>query len=270
VGKSRIAFVAIVFALLRAAGCDTTYSAVGADGDASTSSGVDASTDASRSSDGASTNDVANGQPDAGTDATTKDASSGDSGACSNDLMSDAMNCGSCGHICNTAGGCMLGECEHIVFVAIGANGPNLGGLLGADDLCQKTAQNAGLHGSFFAWLGTAASSPATRFFKATRPYKLPGGDVVSPSWTELTGGSLLHAISQSANGGATTSQVWTSVADDGTYAPLDGNACANWTSTNQADRSAWGNAGGMGGGWTNSSSDSCDTPGHGIYCFEQ
>ncbi len=253
---------ATIACLCVVASCSASYSVKDVDADAGVANGVDAqampTADAGVSPDSGQSMMV-----DASTDA-ANDA------ACSMDLQTDAKNCGVCARICNT-GGCVGGECLHVAFVVAVPSGGDLGGIAGADALCQTTATNAGLHGKFLAWLGTPATSPNGRFFRATRPYVLRLGTIIATSYAELLTPPLKIQIGYDANGMLSPiTKASSNVANDGTYSPGDGNACVNWTSNAPGNRGSWGNAQGTGNGWTNSSSDSCDTLGHGIYCFEQ
>ncbi len=256
-GAATIACLCIV------ASCSASYSVKNNDADAAVVDGVDAQampdTDAGVSADSGQSTMMVDASTDARTDA-----------GCSMDLQTDAKNCGVCGRICNT-GGCVGGECLHVAFVTPVANAGDIGGIAGADTLCQTAAMNAGLHGKFLAWLATPATSPNARFFRATRAYVLPLGTVIAGNYTELTNPPIKAAVGYDASGALSPiTKAWSNVSNDGTYNPGDGNACANWTSSSAGDRGSWGNAQGNGNGWSNSSSDSCNTAAHGIYCFEQ
>ncbi|WP_435640802.1 hypothetical protein [Micavibrio aeruginosavorus] len=87
----------------------------------------------------------------------------------------------------------------------------NLGGTAGADDKCQTAANNAGIGGTYMAWISakTAASAPATRFTtKATVPYRLVDGTRIADDWTDLTDGSLLTGIILDEDGDFITSDL--------------------------------------------------------------
>src|SRR5437868_4155746 len=61
-------------------------------------------------------------------------------------------------------GGTLLHTAPNIVFVTSTRYTANLGGLAGADAICQAHATDAGLPGTYRAWISTAAEAPATRF----------------------------------------------------------------------------------------------------------
>jgi len=108
------------------------------------------------------------------------------------------------------------------VFVTSTLHKGNLGGLAGADAICQARADAAGLGGTYFAWLSDAVNSPDTRFTKATAPYKLVDGTTVADNYADLTDGSLDAGITLHA---------------DGSMAPMGGAfAWSNTTQTGTSD----------------------------------
>lgn len=73
--------------------------------------------------------------------------------------------------------------------------GGSLGGLAGADSICQQHARAAGFTGAYRAWLSDAIHSPATRMFHASLDYKLVTGALVAHGWDDLVDGELYSAI---------------------------------------------------------------------------
>jgi hypothetical protein len=129
--------------------------------------------------------------------------------------------------------------CIHADFVVFLTNaitiGGSVGGLAGADAICQAEATAAGLDGVFMAWLSDGVDSPSTRFTRAG-PYILVDGTTVASSWGDLTDGALEAAIRLNAAGvepvapgGCPLSSVpvWTATAPDGTPG---GTSCGAWT----------------------------------------
>ena len=62
---------------------------------------------------------------------------------------------------------------------------------LDADGRCGTLASEAGLSGSFRAWLSDDESSPSTRFTRPEGNYVRPGGTVIAKGWAGLTAGPL-------------------------------------------------------------------------------
>jgi len=168
------------------------------------------------------------------------------------------------------------------VFVSsIVLQGGALGGLEGADNFCQKLAEQAGLVGRYRAWLSAGGASPATRFTKSALPYILPksqlgAGVVVAADWQDLVDGALLHEINVSEKGALLPSGescmaaevlAWTHTG--ATAGPRDGDAdCGGWKfNTGVGDAGLINN---KGAAWTEGCAQvSCAKPLH-LYCVEQ
>ncbi len=116
------------------------------------------------------------------------------------------------------------------VFVTSVTYKGNIGGLTAADTKCQGVALNAGLVGTFLAWIATVdGGSPQTRFAHSTVPYKRIDGVTVANNWTQLTSGTLLNPIDVTEDGGplATSVLAWTNTMASGAAWEYD---CAGWT----------------------------------------
>ena len=134
-------------------------------------------------------------------------------------------------------------ECKKLtrtIFVSSELYTGNLGGLGGADMKCQQLAEDAGLPGIFYAWLSDGAIAPSNRFVKSGVPYVLTTGIVVAKNWTDLTDGTIQHAIDTTeTKGGAPIAAVgcspgkptvWTNTLEKGT--PWQVNGCDAWAKT--------------------------------------
>jgi cysteine-rich repeat protein len=167
-----------------------------------------------------------------------------------------------------------------LVFVTSTLHTANLGGLAGADGICQARAAAANLPGTYMAWLSTNLmnGTPATRFAQSVQPYRKVDGVLVANNWADLIDGTLASPINKTelngnppigntgcAGGGFAT--VWS--ATNGTGALINAaSTCTNWTSTNGG--SYWGLATDTSGNWTawcSGGSCSWTSP---IYCFQQ
>ncbi|MBL8126878.1 MAG: hypothetical protein U0Z70_12160 [Thermomicrobiales bacterium] len=173
------------------------------------------------------------------------------------------------GQCCRGDGTC--GAC--LVFVTSTRPQGDFGGLSGADGLCQGHATGAGLSGTYLAWLSdSTGASPSTRFTKATVPYTLVDGTVIADNWSDLTSGTLNHAINMTEDGGnitTTSAKVWTHTSADGTTSteiPPEW-CCHNWRST--SDVGTLGNASLASSSWSSDYYQSCSEKAR-LYCFQQ
>src|SRR5262245_61095552 len=88
-----------------------------------------------------------------------------------------------------------------LVFLSSTEQAGDLGGIAGADAICQSLAHAADLPGTYRAWLSDGNASPSTRFSRSTAPYTLVDGTLIAGNWNELTGGALQHAIDLAETG---------------------------------------------------------------------
>jgi hypothetical protein len=89
----------------------------------------------------------------------------------------------------------------HLVFVTSSLHSCVLGGLTGADAICQARAQGANRQGTYKAWLADTNLSPATRMTHHLGPYQLVTGTVIAQGWTDLTDGTLAAKIDRTETG---------------------------------------------------------------------
>lgn len=163
------------------------------------------------------------------------------------------------------------------VFVSSSLQTGSLGGLDGADAICQELAGNAGLDGVFMAWLSDTTGSPATRMVHDDRVFTLVDGTVVAEGWDDLTDGDLFAPIDRDEFGEPAPfiqvcvgGEVWTNTTVDGFAVGTD--ACGNWDTMEFATLSHLGLLGSSDFNWTNTTScrnTACGSP-LPIYCFEQ
>ena len=159
------------------------------------------------------------------------------------------------------------------VFATSTSFNGDLGGIAGANALCQSLADAAGLGGQFLAWLSDTSSSPASRFDRLGS-FQLVDGTTVADDWADLTDGTIDHAISLDEYGNSVTGFAWTDTRTEGTLAQAAA-SCQNWTSSSPpvtppippplgyrgdvTSTSEWTLSGGLQG---------CDTTNR-LYCFE-
>jgi hypothetical protein len=162
------------------------------------------------------------------------------------------------------------------VFVSSTLSDGDLGGIVAADNECQRLAANAGLRGNnWFAWLSSDVDSdpgsPAGHFPQQTTPYFLVNGTRVADNWNDLTDGSLAHPINRDESGAEVTDDgnhyVWTGTQTNGTAAGPD---CSSFTATGGAEpRGQAGDATASNGDWTASFLQFCNFNNVRIYCFK-
>jgi len=161
-----------------------------------------------------------------------------------------------------------------------------LGGLAGADAICQSLATTAHLPGTYKAWLSDDTQSPDTRMTHRALPYTLVDGTLVANDWVDLTSGTLRHAIDETETGGVPPvssvcasveagAHVWTDTQIDAAAIPPL-NSCAEWTvaaspSNGGGGPARIGTVNATDPNWTNSCISYCDPQWNaGLYCMEQ
>ncbi len=173
---------------------------------------------------------------------------------------------------------------QKYVFVSSSSHTGNMAGYLGANAICNGLASNAGLPGTYKAWLSDQGGSPNTRMAHASCPYVRTDGVQVAADWSDLVDGSLDAPISLTesmqipqnfanpcGNNPPTvplvrSSTTWNGLLQSQAY------SCANWTST--VGSALWGNANSTTQQWTaycssGNPSPSCASPAL-IYCVQQ
>ena len=152
----------------------------------------------------------------------------------------------------------------------VGAGGAFPSGLDGADDACTTAATDAGLTGTWTAWLsdGVNGINAADRIFTGGRPYELVNGTVIAANFTDLTDGMLNAPIVIDENGNAVPQgfSTWTATAVDGSYQGVG--TCDTWASNDVALRGRIGYADQTDARWTDAGGgNTCDQFNR-LYCF--
>ena len=96
------------------------------------------------------------------------------------------------------AGPAYADQHEKTVFVTSESFNGNLGGLAGADAICQAEADGPASivpSGTYLAWLSDGTDSPDTRFTRSAHPYTLPDGTKIAEDFSDMTDGSILHTF---------------------------------------------------------------------------
>jgi hypothetical protein len=164
----------------------------------------------------------------------------------------------------------------------------SLGGVTGADGVCQGRANAAGLAGTYKAWLsaGTYGSSPASRFTRSlSLPYVRTDGVQIAANWADLTDGTLDAPINVNEFGNSQTSpsMVYSYTMTDGSNGLFGTSSedcyggdchCSGWTSTatqgNPTPGSAVGQVAKTNDDWSDYSFGNFCGGSYGFYCFQQ
>jgi hypothetical protein len=111
------------------------------------------------------------------------------------------------------------GETSKCVFVTSSSHQGDFGGLDGGDAICNARASEAGLPGTYVAWLSTQGdgNSAADRLNHAAVPYKLVNGETVADDYNDLVtcdvnaANCLQHPIDLTETGsGPVVANAWT------------------------------------------------------------
>jgi hypothetical protein len=186
---------------------------------------------------------------------------------------------------CTGCGTCPAGEaCVNDQCVGCGQGGDctafatstlhtgNLGGLTGADAICQQRASAAGLSGTYKAWLSDATESPVTRFVQNPGRYVRTDGLPVAANWADLVSGVIKTNLDRTETGQFINDdrEAWTNTGANGTPYVTDPNLiCSEWGSGSSGVLGRVGETDQVDGDWTSSHVDPCDSPWR-LYCFQQ
>ena len=166
-------------------------------------------------------------------------------------------------------------ENKKIVFVTSETYNGALGGLAGADAICQERADDAMLPGTFKAWLSSSTTSVSQRFDRDYDDalFVHTDGVRVANDWADLTDGTLLAAINRDEFGliaQGSTDRVWTNTKRDGTGRGADD--CNGWTSDSSTGTvySTIGTVSATNPLWTDTSGIYVCNFRMGLFCFRQ
>jgi hypothetical protein len=156
---------------------------------------------------------------------------------------------------------------ENIAFATSTVHSANLGGLDGADAICNELADAAGLGGTYVAWLSTTTTNAFSRIENGVGWVAIDGTPIAATP-TDLVTGSMVSPIAYDERGHdvrPTQSEVWTGTLGDGTYS---GSTCMGWTIEDPTVNADVGAASAGSTQFTHSAAASCAAPRR-FYCFE-
>lgn len=159
-----------------------------------------------------------------------------------------------------------------IAFVTSTTHNGNLGGIAGADAICAARASEAGLSGTFLAWIADSTTYPAARFSHWNYGYYQlgSGGPITADDFVDLTDGTIDDDIDRDEDGNTISApeRTWTGSTDEGL--PYGGSThCNNWTSSSSGNNGRTGNVNNSLNNWASESTETCDDL-YRLYCFEQ
>jgi hypothetical protein len=163
-------------------------------------------------------------------------------GICDIDDGEDTLTCpydcdkGNCGNgVCESNLGedfktCPIDCLESRVFVSSVKYYPHeLINIRGADYRCQKLAEEAGMAGTWMAWISNSTVSVADRFLHQTGRYHIANmpGIQIAQDWDDLIDGTISNTINRDENGFTVTDDyVWTGTTWQGL---ADEQTCKEW-----------------------------------------
>jgi hypothetical protein len=168
---------------------------------------------------------------------------------------------------CGTSNTARDRPAENIAFATSTVQTGNLGGLAGADALCNSLADDAGIGGSYVAWLSISTTTAFSRV-ESVPGWVAVDGTPIATQPSDLATASILSPIGLDERGHdvrMTQRQTWTATGADGT--PYGG-TCSDWTSEDPLNNGGVGDASSGGPGFTQTVNVACSSPRR-LYCFE-
>lgn len=149
------------------------------------------------------------------------------------------------------------------IFVTTTQQNGNLGGLNGADQICQTLADAVDPGSLWKAWLSDSSTNAIDRIADVGPWYRMDRTGLIFPSKASISSWPLLF-ISLQENGSSISNIPWTGTDPDGYNT---GDNCSDWGST--AANGTIGQNSSLTGGWTEAFLNGC-TAVRPLYCFEQ
>jgi hypothetical protein len=155
------------------------------------------------------------------------------------------------------------------VFVSQATTTGDLGGIAGADALCNMYATTAQLGGTWKAFVGDSTTAPASWTAPSSVPYALIDGTIVASDWSALLSGTLQHGIDEDeCQLSITNAEVWTGLDDP---SATNGSGCNDFTSgASSAPYAPVGISDHTDYSWCDVYLQYCDRSNVRLYCIEQ
>jgi hypothetical protein len=143
----------------------------------------------------------------------------------------------------------------------------SLGGLEGADAICQLRAEAAGLPGNYRAWLSASGTHAKDRF-AGVSGWIRPDGSPFARSLEQVIDGKFFHPAMLDETGSVPSSwSVWTGTDPQGLGYDHGGNYCGGWAQDDAEQLALQGDLESGFPWWTDSHLRSCDGLGR-LYCL--
>ena len=158
--------------------------------------------------------------------------------------------------------------CAHRIFVSSTTSDGNLGGLNGADEMCNKAAEQAGLGGDWKAVLSTPETPVKDRLVFDGPIYNLGGDEFASGPGQLWDDRDPSNAVTYTEHGGEVDGRVWTGTLARGAGDEED--HCTRWTSNSSRKQANYGNSDRDDNGWIDvgGSHADCSEELH-LYCVD-
>lgn len=151
------------------------------------------------------------------------------------------------------------------MFVTSSTHTGNLGGLSGADAICQARATAASLPGTFRAYLGTGSATAISRLGATASGWVRTDNKPFANSQADLGAGKIFYPPNRSETAAVVESTVWTGASNNGTS--IVTSTCANWTDGTAAMTGNSGSNDYTTFGWVSNGGGTCSSP-QPLYCF--
>lgn len=158
------------------------------------------------------------------------------------------------------------GSAAKRVFITSSKHTGDVGGPNGADQICAALAREAGLPGTFKAWLSTRSVSASSRLTHYEGYYARTDGVIVAYGWNDLIDGMLAAPITRDEAAEEVEDGVWTGTLFEGIS--YEGEDCDGFTAATTGT-ALCGTAIMQRSAWTEDWSPPCVTALR-LYCFEQ
>lgn len=161
-----------------------------------------------------------------------------------------------------------LNVARGIIFVTDARYNGDLGGLSGADSICQSTADAEGLIGTWTAFLSTSEVDAIDRVDEMA--FMNGRGVVIATNKSDLTKGWIADMINYDEKGGKSYNDVWTGSESDATVSQsgADKGACHDWESNGHSYQGVYGATRAATAHWINRDKVQCDNR-KSLYCVK-